>query len=78
MTRVYDEIINFIAGGSSPTQVAEFQPSEEAREQVADLLDRQKKSGLSPEENADLDRYLALEHLMRMAKARARQRLGHE
>ncbi|HSZ58422.1 MAG TPA: hypothetical protein VK797_22340 [Tepidisphaeraceae bacterium] len=76
MTRVYDEIIDFIAGGSSPSDVAEFQPSEEVRERVADLIDRQRTSTLSPAEADELDRYLELEHMMRLAKARARGRLA--
>jgi hypothetical protein len=31
--------------------------------------------GLTPEESSELDHYLQLEHLMRLAKARARGRL---
>lgn len=78
MTRVYDEIIDFIAKGSGPDQVAQFQPSEEARSRVTELLARKKASALSPEDCAELDHYLELEHLMRLAKARARERLGRE
>jgi hypothetical protein len=76
MTRVYEEIIDFIAGGSSPDDVARFQPSDSVREHVAELLARQKASSLTPDEVAELNHYLELEHLMRMAKARARQHLG--
>lgn len=75
MTRVYDEIIDFIAGGSSPDDVARFQPSQEVRDRVADLLARAKDSELQPDEAADLEHYLELEHIMRLAKARARQKL---
>lgn len=78
MTRVYEEIIDFIANGSSTDEVAQFQPSEVARNRVAELLARQKAAVLSAEESAELEHYLELEHLMRLAKARARQRLGHE
>jgi hypothetical protein len=75
MTRVYEEIIDFIAGGSSPSGVAAFVPSPAARESVADLLERQKTDSLSPEEKAELAHYLEVEHIMRLAKARARQHL---
>jgi len=75
MTRVYEEIIDFIAAGASPAEVARFQASRRVRSQVADLLRRQKTSCLTPDELAELNHYLELEHLMRMAKARALQNL---
>ena len=78
MNRLYDEIIDFIAGGSSPVEVARFQPSEEAREKVEQLIHREKEGVLSADETAELNHYLALEHLMRLAKARARRHVGHE
>jgi hypothetical protein len=76
MTRAYEEIIEFIAAGSTPTAVVEFQPSQEARHGIESLLARQKSQGLSAEESAELDQYLELEHIMRLAKARARRRLA--
>jgi hypothetical protein len=33
----YDEIISFIAAGITPKSLIAFQPSEEAKERVADL-----------------------------------------
>ena len=75
MTRAYEEIIDFIAAGTSPQGVTDFRPSDEARQRVADLTAREKSAGLSPEETAELDHYLQLEHLMRLAKARARKHL---
>ena len=73
MTKVYEEIVDFIAGGSTPADVAEFQPSDESRRHVSELLDRQKNDSLSGEEAAELAHYLELEHIMRLAKARAHQ-----
>jgi hypothetical protein len=78
MTRVYEEIIEFIAAGTTPSGIVAFQPSEEAKARVADLIHREKPTGLSPEETAELNHYLQLEHLMRLAKARARTHLAHE
>lgn len=78
MRRAYEEIIDFIAAGTSPRDVVAFQPSEAAKTRVADLIHREKTTGLSPEETAELDHYLQLEHVMRLAKARARAYLTHE
>jgi hypothetical protein len=78
MTRAYEDIIEFIAGGSTPSEVIGFRPSAEARARVEELLDKQKQDLLAPEEASELDHYLHLEHLMRLAKARARAYLTHE
>jgi hypothetical protein len=78
MPRAYEEIVDFIAAGTTPSGVIAFQPSEEAKARVADLIQREKTTGLSAEETTELDHYLQLEHLMRLAKARARTHLAHE
>jgi hypothetical protein len=75
MILAYDEFVDFIAGGSTPQSVIDFRPSEETKAHVADLIRRQKTESLSPDETAELTQYLQIEHLMRLAKARARQRL---
>jgi methylase of polypeptide subunit release factors len=38
----YDEIIDFIAAGLTPTSLIAFQPSEAAKERVAELIFREK------------------------------------
>lgn len=71
MIRAYEEIVDFIAAGTTPSRVAHFQATPETKERVADLIDREKTAGLSPDETSELDSFLKLEHLMRLAKARA-------
>jgi hypothetical protein len=75
MILAYDEFVEFIAAGSTPQSVIDFRPSEETKAHVADLIRRQKAESLSPDETAELNHYLQIEHLMRLAKARARQHL---
>lgn len=75
--KAYEEVIEFIAAGTSPSSVIGFQASSATREWVAELIYREKTTGLSPEEASELDHYLQLEHIMRLAKARARQHLAH-
>jgi hypothetical protein len=72
----YLEIIEFIASGTTPEAVAHFRPSLEAQERVASLIERQNAARLSSEEKAELDHFMELEHILRMAKARARQILS--
>ncbi len=72
---IYKEIIDFIAAGTTPQNLVEFRPSKEAKERVADLIHREKTTGLTSEETAELNHCLQLEHLMRLAKSSARQYL---
>lgn len=72
LSPVYKEIIDFIASGTTPQNLVDFSPSEEAKERVADLIHREKTTGLTSEETAELEHCLQLEHLMRLAKSRAR------
>lgn len=76
--KAYEEVIDFIAAGTSPSNIVAFQPSEEARERVRLLIELEKSEGLIPEQKSELEHYMQLEHLMRLAKARARQHLAHE
>ncbi len=77
-TRAYEEVVDFIAAGSSPDDVIGFHPSEAARQRVMDLVEREKSSVITPEEQSELDHYFQLEHLMRLAKARARRFAAHD
>ena len=72
----YDEIIDFLAAGIIPKALIEFQPSETAKERVGDLIFREKSTTLTPDEKAELDQCMTLEHLLRLAKARAHQHLN--
>jgi hypothetical protein len=74
----YYEIIDFIAGGTTPEQVIDFHPSPEAQQRITDLLQRERDQLLTPDEKAELDHFIELEHILRMAKARARQILSRD
>lgn len=69
----YDEIIDFIATGTSPDKVIAFRPSKKMQAHVSALLSKEKNSALTADEKIELDNYSVIEHLMRMAKARAFQ-----
>jgi hypothetical protein len=74
--RAYEEIIDFIAAGTDPERVATFRASEEVRQRVADLVRREKSDSLTADERSELEHYLQIEHLMRLAKVRARKHLS--
>ena len=76
--KAYQEIVDFIAAGTTPQDVVSFRPSKAAQERVDSLLAREKEGQLSPAEKSELDHYMQLEHLIRLAKARARDFLQDE
>ena len=69
----YDEIVDFFAAGTTPDAVVAFRPSDEATRRVAELIAKSKDETISAEEQSELDDYLQLEHILILAKARARQ-----
>jgi hypothetical protein len=75
--KAHEEIVEFIAGGPSVRNVADFQASAEAKARVEFLIRKEKNEGLLPEEKTELDDYETLELVMNLAKARARQHLAH-
>lgn len=72
-TKSYEEIIDFIAAGSTPEAVVAFHPSDGVQQRVAELVERSREGSISAEDRSELEEYLQLEHIMIMAKARARQ-----
>jgi hypothetical protein len=76
--KCYEEVVDFIASGPSPSAVVSFRVSKGVNQEVALLLELEKSGTLAEAQKAELDHYLELEHIMRLAKARARQRLTHE
>lgn len=71
-TRSYDEIVDFFAAGTTPEALLAFRPSAEATQRVAELVAKSTEGSISPEEQSELDDYLQLEHILILAKARAR------
>ncbi len=74
--RSYDEIIDLFARGGGAPSVLSFHPSQESVDRVRDLLERHRDGTSSDEERAELDRFVELERLMQLVKARARRIVG--
>ena len=72
---VYDHVADFIAD-MNPTKLLELRATEVARERLTELIEKEKELGLTLVEKDELDHYLVLERLIRLAKAHARQRLA--
>jgi len=74
-SRFFDEIVDFLTSTPSPAQVLAFKPSLNLQNRADELLQKSKEGSLTEAEQRDLDYFLVIEHLMRMAKIRANQRI---
>jgi len=70
------DVLEFLAALPSPEEVLALRPSPDLQARIEALLAKNRDEGLSAEEEADWAQIEYLEHLVRMAKARARQRLN--
>ena len=71
---VYDHIADFIAS-MDPKKMLELKALPGMSIRLEDLIDKEKDGNLTPEEKDELDHYMVLERLIRLAKAHARLRL---
>ena len=71
--KIYDEFIDFIAQGTTPESVTNFQFSEATKERIEDLVYLAKSGELTLEDKKKLDELLFVDHLITMIKAKAHQ-----
>lgn len=72
---VFDEMISFLTSSPTPRQIVEHKVSPALQERLEELLDKNQEEGLTPMEDAELDSFRRVNHLMILLKARARQAL---
>ena len=65
------EVLEFLASLPTPQEIIKLRPSKTLQDRISSLLERNRTSGLTPEENQEWEQYQYLEHLVRIAKAKA-------
>ncbi|HEY9811673.1 MAG TPA: hypothetical protein V6D13_20285 [Halomicronema sp.] len=71
LTKAYEELIEFIATGTTPQSLIKFQASDALKQRIIHLIDLEKTNSLTQYEKKELDNSMQIEHLMRLAKAKA-------
>ena len=69
------QILAFLASQPSSEEILELRPSPMFQARISELLDRNKTNTLDRNGEVELDRYLLLEHWVRLAKANAYQKI---
>ena len=72
---VFDEFIDFLAG-YEPERIINYHPSAKTQKRIEKLLFKKQKEILSKKEKYELDYFLMLEHIIRLAKAKALKSLA--
>ena len=73
---LFDEITDFLLTRPTPQDIIDFKPSEMLNQRLHDLLDKNREAVLSPGEREELDRFLQIDRLFSMLKAKARLKLA--
>ncbi|MCI0524163.1 MAG: hypothetical protein L0Y75_02780 [Acidobacteria bacterium] len=72
---VFDEMIDFLAGGPTPQQIIEHKASPTVQARLEELLDKNREEGLTEAETAEMNTFRQVNHMMILLKARARRAL---
>lgn len=72
-SKAYDHIIDFIVRGMNPNEIINYRPPVTTSERLEILVNKEKEGLISTEEKSELEHYLMIEHIMRLAKAKARK-----
>jgi hypothetical protein len=70
------DVLEFLANLPTPEETLALKPSEALQQQISALLEKNKAVGLTPEEERSWQQYEYIEHLVRVAKAKALLRLN--
>ena len=74
MARAYDEFVEFISSGPSSAALVAWKASPDTQARVTTLLAGERAGILSADDRSELDHCMVVEHLVRLIKARARER----
>ena len=69
------DVLETLAHLPTPKEVLELRPSPSLQDRISMLLAKNRSTGLSPDEEREWEQIQFLEHLMRLAKARAAAKL---
>ena len=70
------EVLELLAGLPGPEDILKLRPSERFARRVEQLLEKNRSGELESHEEEEWENYQFLEHLVRMAKAKASLKLG--
>lgn len=70
------EVLEFLAGLPTPQEIIALRPSDALQTRISTLLEKNRTEGLTNAEEQEWEQYQYLEHLVRLAKAKAHLKLA--
>lgn len=70
------QVLEFLATLPSPEEIMQLRPSDELQKRLDQLLEKSRIGNLTETESTEWKQYQQLEHLVRMAKIRAKAKLS--
>ncbi len=64
-------MLEFLAILPTPEEIVKLRPSKALQTRISNLLEKNRTAGLTTEESQEWEQYQYLEHLVRIAKAKA-------
>ncbi len=71
----YEQVLEFLASGPSSQEIASYRPSKAAQTRFSRLLEANRERQLSPQEEEELDHYIAMDRMLSLLKAKAASQL---
>ena len=75
---IFSELADFIVSQPTLDDIAAYRVSPHVQQHIDNLLEKNRESKLTPEEQEEMVKVLAVSHLMTLAKAKARLKLEGE
>jgi hypothetical protein len=72
---IYTEVADFLASQPTLEALAEYRVSAAVQLHIDSLLEKNREEGLSAEERLELEKILAVSHVMTLAKTKAKLKL---
>jgi len=75
-TAAHEEVYEFLTTSLSLDAIIAFHPSAATESRIRELLDANRNGTLTEEERIELEEFSQVEHLVRMVKAKAHEKLS--
>ena len=75
-THMVDSLVTLLTSSPKPADVLAFKLPLDLQERASLLLELNREGRITEEEKEELDQFVFIEHIFRMAKARARMQLA--
>lgn len=73
---ILDEIAEFFMSRPTAEEIADFQVSEAGQKRASELLERNRQNVLTPDEHAEMEEFMRVDHVMTVLKLKVKLKLA--